>query len=532
MVITPSSNIILLKTPIEISDNNQLTWSTKQEQYNYFNSLPQLSLLEATYQRKDKTIRFPTDQTITYEDLIEYNYCMYQNEAYNDKWFYAYITGIEYINDGMSTITIETDVWNTWCFDIELKKGFVEREHVNDDTFGLHTVPENLETGEYINIDSVELDYEDYYTCIAVSENLFDNSNEPARFYNGIASGLTYIILKTEDDVKKTIQLYNGKLDALYSIFMIPIGYNRNPNWLQWTFTFGSINITIDYAYVPSFGGAHVLGSANVSLPTSIDGYVPKNNKVKCYPYNFIRADNNSGTNVIYKYELFTNPSNCTFNCYGTINAGCSIKTIPAFYKNISLNYNESFNNAKLPLGSWLTDPYVNWLTQNGVNMNANVIKSIGGGIVAGMVTGGFAGGIGAVGGAIVGGINAIFNNVVEKKSHDIIPQQVEGNVNSSDIMFSINKIAPHFYRSCIKQEYAKIIDDYFTMFGYKVNSLKIPNIRGRRNWNYVKTIDCNIIGNVPQLDLEKIKKMFDNGITLWHHSNTFLDYSQDNSII
>ena len=41
------------------------------------------------------------------------------------------------------------------------------------------------------------LDYEDYYTCIAVSENLFDNSNEPARFYNGIASGLTYIILKT-----------------------------------------------------------------------------------------------------------------------------------------------------------------------------------------------------------------------------------------------------------------------------------------------------------------------------------------------
>ena len=124
MTITPSSNIILLKTPMELSDNNQLTWSSLNEQYTYFSGLPKLELEDATYQRKEGVIRFPTNPTTTYEDLLQYNYCMYQNEAYNNKWFYAYITEINYVNDGMSTIKLETDVWNTWWNDITFKKSF------------------------------------------------------------------------------------------------------------------------------------------------------------------------------------------------------------------------------------------------------------------------------------------------------------------------------------------------------------------------------------------------------------------------
>ena len=88
------------------------------------------------------------------------------------------------------------------------------------------------------------------------------------------------------------------------------------------------------------------------------------------------------------------------------------------------------------------------------------------------------------------------------------------------------------YYQMSIKAEYAKIIDDYFSMFGYKVNSLKLPNIYGRKNWNFVKTIDCNFDGNFPQSDLNEIKNMFNSGITLWHSPDTMYDYSQNNSII
>ena len=79
------------------------------------------------------------------------------------------------------------------------------------------------------------------------------------------------------------------------------------------------------------------------------------------------------------------------------------------------------------------------------------------------------------------------------------------------------------------KTEYLKIIDDYFSMYGYKVNSVKIPNITGRTNWNYVKTINANILGDIPQEDIQELKNMFDNGVTFWHNPNTFLDYSQNN---
>ena len=86
------------------------------------------------------------------------------------------------------------------------------------------------------------------------------------------------------------------------------------------------------------------------------------------------------------------------------------------------------------------------------------------------------------------------------------------------------------FYKMAIKQEYAKIIDDFFSMYGYKVNEVKIPNVTGRQNWNYVKTIDCNLLGDIPQEDMQKLKDIFNTGVTFWHNPNTFLDYSQSNN--
>ena len=57
---------------------------------------------------------------------------------------------MEYVNENWTRIFFETDVFQTWQFQIDYKQSFVEREHVNDDTIGLHTIPENVETGEYV----------------------------------------------------------------------------------------------------------------------------------------------------------------------------------------------------------------------------------------------------------------------------------------------------------------------------------------------------------------------------------------------
>lgn len=166
MAVTPSTNIRLLKVPLEIDNRNQLTFSNVTAQYNYFHELPDyLELDDARYLRKDSVIRYEGHV----DTLLKYNYCMYQNENYSDKWFYAYITRMEYINDRCTYIYIKTDVFQTWQFDLTYMPSFIEREHVNDDTIGLHTIPEGLETGEYISTDLQPSRYDNPDMCYVVA---------------------------------------------------------------------------------------------------------------------------------------------------------------------------------------------------------------------------------------------------------------------------------------------------------------------------------------------------------------------------
>ena len=154
MLIVPTSRIILLKNPIEIDYENELTFASRQAQYDYFYNLPKLECENATYQRKDEVVRFPTNgnTNITFEDLLEYNYCMYQNNAFDNKWFYAFVKKVTFDNPGMSYVELETDVFQTWYFDITFKNSFIERENVNNDSVGIHNIFEGLESGGYIII--------------------------------------------------------------------------------------------------------------------------------------------------------------------------------------------------------------------------------------------------------------------------------------------------------------------------------------------------------------------------------------------
>ena len=116
--ITPQTELRLLKCPIESDNRNQMTFNNVTSQYNYFNSLPHLIVDNFTYQRKDSVIRYPAH----IDSILEYNYVMYQNEAYTNKWFYTFITNMEYVNDNMTFITIKTEVYQTWQFNINGKE--------------------------------------------------------------------------------------------------------------------------------------------------------------------------------------------------------------------------------------------------------------------------------------------------------------------------------------------------------------------------------------------------------------------------
>lgn len=554
-MIAPSTNIILYKTDIELDNMNQLKFNTWDDQWRYFSNLPHIHLENATFQRKEGVIRYPTED-ISYDELIRYNYVSYKNEAYANKTFFAYVKNMRYINDGMTEIEIETDVFQSWQFDLIYRKCFTEREHVSDDTFGKHTVPENLETGEYMYQPCEGYDSNSPWNTLvdktrvvfALTENGFGFVTQGGdRKYNGIFGGLQYYVMESEayaeNYIKALQHTAGGVIDGLYAIFLAPddlLGINSQTQWTQtqeqgYNLSFIELPYSDKYKYLTN---CYITDSRKCGL-----NYRPANNKVLCYPYRFINVSNNAGQTNQYRYEYFkentrSNNYYCGFGVDGAISVGCSIKLYPTHYNNPEIvtegtyghNYLEGLDCYKLPTCSWVTDPYLNWLSQNAVSLattSAHQIGAIVGGAALSATGAGAAAGVGL----IASGISGVFSTISQGVEHFLEPATAHGGQNQGDLNFATKRAFTPYCMS-IKDEYAKIIDDYFNVFGYKVNALKVPEIHSRENWNYVKTINCNFSGDIPGDDLLKIRELFDYGITIWHNPSTFLDYSQRNRII
>ena len=79
-----------------------------------------------------------------------------------------------------------------------------------------------------------------------------------------------------------------------------------------------------------------------------------------------------------------------------------------------------------------------------------------------------------------------------------------------------------------------RVVDNYFTRFGYKVNRLKTPNITGRRYFNYVQVGSSDDVasGSIPQKYMKEINDAFRKGITIWHDHNSIGNYSVSNTIV
>lgn len=543
--ITPQGQVYLCKTPLENDYKNQLTFSNKTSQLNYFNTTIQKSFNEYTYIKKDNVIKVSEN----IDKIRTCNYLFYRNNGFVDengnvRVFYCFITNMEYINENATAITFETDVFQTWQFDIEYKRCFVEREHVNDDTVGLHTIPENLETGEYQIASEVDnTDLQD--VCPVVATTVTPNNQNVFGSYCGNRyEALGYYIFKgwlmtTYDggDQADCISSFldymanNNKTDAIKSIFMAPkklVGWTGNGTWSQSSigsyFAYRDALEVFDHTdpIYTDYDKPVTFTSLQTTRPTQFGNYTPKNNKLYVFPYSYINLTNNNGGNGLYKYEDF-NSNTPTFEINGIITPSCSIRAIPLNYKKLLKAFNDGLQGAKYPICSWSNDIYTNWLTQQAVNIGIDTTKNIGA-IIGGVAMGNV--------GAVASGIGGIAGTLASVYQHSLIPPQAEGNINGGDVGSANKKLTFTIQNIQVREEMAKVIDNYFSMFGYKVNDVKVPNITGRTNWNYVKTIDCNFDGNIPQSDLNIIKTMFNNGITLWHNASTMYNYSLNNNIV
>ena len=219
---------LLHGVPLFPDNKNQMTFANAEAQMNFFAGKTVKQFNNLTYQRKDRRIAVPENV----ENLIDINYVMFQNADYGNKWYYGFVTNVEYMNSNSAWVYFDIDAYQTFQFDIQLLTSFVEREHVADDTVGRHTLAEGLETGSYIATTESHSPAGPLNIYIMATENLDQPYwNEPA-IVGGFPVPVYWASLGSVDGftvtaLKEIINSYAqaGKMDAIVAVFTAPSNF-------------------------------------------------------------------------------------------------------------------------------------------------------------------------------------------------------------------------------------------------------------------------------------------------------------------
>lgn len=482
----------------------------------------------------------------TYSQCLQANYIAFQNKDYSNKWFFAFVDDVIYKGDGNTEIRYTIDAWATWYDKWSVKKCFIERQHENVDTIGSNLIEENLNVGDVIEEqETTDESYSNEYGYwVGIMSGYTPNSSASGgnnysgiMALNNVISGLDLFLFK----ITSRADLFNiilfiartnddGKIADINNMFIIPNAGINEARISQHTFpyTIGSTSMTCTYYTIPPNNNDVVFNptkfNTKISKRTSYSDFTPKNKKCFIYPYNYLFVSNNQGSENIYKYEDFSG-NNCVFENQLAISIGISGRIVPKNYKGKAMDYDESLTLGKYPTCGWSGDAFTNWLTANAVNIPSQIVGNVIGSVTQ-FASGNVVGGLTSV-------ASTIANTIGQFHQASLLPN-IKGGQAVGDISFSASSMGFTYRQMRAKTEFLRIIDDYFTRFGYAIKRLDTPHLTGRRNWNYVEIGSTESIGygDVPSKYMEQINNACRRGVTIWHTHDNIGDFSLDNSIV
>lgn len=536
MAIPQSKIHICAGVPLDARYNHSIVFDTLEKQIEYFTSKTVKNFYNYTYLRRTWDMKV----SCSFENAREWCYLYFQNTDDGKYWFY-FINHVEYENDNMVKLSLELDVLQTYMFDYTLGKCFIERQHTTTDEVGQHTVDEGLETGELINRatqDVTELND----LCILVYSTFDPNHKDPnntdnylpwrSSYYGRVFSGMGIYAVAVSDSINFGGKLEEfseaGAIDGVINMFMYPTKLVK----------LGSVSADQAQTWSDGIVCKYIVNgdtfTKDIGKQTKIGSYTPKNKKLLCYPYNLLYASNNAGAAAAFRYERFSG-ENCTFKFVGCYAPDGSVKMVPQNYNGVSDNYEEGFSLGTFPTCAWNSDMYKVWLAQNqnstAVSAGVAAISVVGGAGAA--IAGAFTANPVLIGGGVAAmgnGLNSVFSLMAAEKDQQVQPLQARGN-HSVNVNVANGKQTFTFYKKTVTEERARMIDDYFTTYGYKLARVDTPNIKARPKFTYIKTVGCHLLdAKMNTEDRTKIETIFDNGLTFWRDANGVCNYSVDNS--
>lgn len=124
----PSGEIYLLKNvPLTASYEHTIDFKDKDEQFNYFMNFSKYVFDRYTYIRKEReyiTVELPIRLT---DDI---NYMLFRS-ADEERLFYAFVGNKRFINQDVTELTFEVDVFQTYMFDYTFNASYIYQAHID-----------------------------------------------------------------------------------------------------------------------------------------------------------------------------------------------------------------------------------------------------------------------------------------------------------------------------------------------------------------------------------------------------------------
>lgn len=459
--------------------------------------------------------------------LEKANYIAFRTKQKGEDWQYAFITRIFPLNVNSARVVFELDVWTNNQFDIKLNKCYIERELVakSKDVIGRYTMPEGLELGEYVlnKTDEAGLEGEYYAPNLneqadeAVFITTYDENGKVTEGFrkDGVYNCMSFHAPEYPNNfIKQITEL--GLSEGIIEVIMFPKEFLTEDDAIWKT-------LRIPKAYA------------------TLDGYAPKNNKLFCYPYNVLYANNGIGSSLLYRYELFgSNHGQCEFEYTVNLSSEPACVCVPRDYKKITQNFNETISYNGYPKCPIAIDSFKAYLAQSGSyrlvnkfedtsipvptfstlsNVVGSVLKGENVDLSSAQTTNTPLLPESEYAGATV--LNALlsgnpFSGIKQATRAAVQPPASRGAM-TSYVSALINRKCVTFRRMCIQREYAEKIDNFFSIYGYLIGEIGTPDINSRQTWNFTKTQGCAISGNIQSNQLQILRSIFDSGVWVWH---------------
>lgn len=543
--------------------NDTFYFADRAAQATFFATKVLVSSTDCSYQR-DTVNRVRVNKS--FSTIYKCDYLSFINTDYENKRFYAFVTGCNYINDNVTELTFVIDVIQTWFLDLTLKPCFIERQHALSDNIGDNIIPESVSLGELVDasittaIDTktcvvvvASFDMKTYIQSgfvtkttpnIAVRAGIYDTL-DIGWFYSDIAgtpaaagSGLAIFfsnVLSGQGGVT---------VDDIINVYIYPkIGISYDSTVGAVTVPGASTSTDLDNYYV----GAPIIpqNQSFPARPTTIDGYTPNNNKLFTYPYCLLHVTNNDGSAIDLKYEKFRDGNNAIianpqFKIFGTTTGEAKIRLVPQQYLGETSTVEDfefGIDSAPFPTVAMRGDAYVLYLAQNKNRiqnkyevMRNQAIRSVKDTMLGGLRSLDLAGTINSYSNTAGGFFDNISQIEAGYRDNEIAPATASG-ISGVGLNYQNGRKDFSLITKTVDRVHAKMIDDYFTLFGYAKNIVALPNVHARTRYTFVKTQGCILHGTAPMDVKNTIAGLFDSGIRFWADQARIGDFADPNPI-